>query len=323
MPANISNRRHRHAVTQFKVRLWYACVSSGMANMSAYGLENYFEPLDIQTTDERTPFRNKWSRYMRGENTPRKQLLKKVERDVPNTQVIIEHLLWRLLEQPEIKTSEKWTALLPSEIRSRVDACFVKDGKKRIIESKYSSRLTYYLAIRTSLDTLFALTILWACSSKTEVQQGYAAAIYQALLIFFAKNDNKTLATELFLIFKNQVFLATDQRNVIFELEEEIYERNLSILKRMLDRNKNAFASTTSVNSRMLAILNGKFGLGLSVLLRPIWHHSSVYTKEEFLQWLLSPDEINILDNDDIDTEIAYWKTEKAAGYEYYGEENE
>lgn len=293
MSTNISNTHHRCAIAKFKVRLWYACVYYGMGNMSAYALENYFEPLKIQTTDERTPFRNKWSRYMRGENTPRKLLLEKVERDVPNTQVIIEHPLWRLLEQPEIKKPEKWTALLPLELRSRVNAQFIKNPQGLIVGCKFSSRLVYYLATRTNLDTLFALSILWACSSLIDVRQNYATAIYQALLIFFVNKDNNILAIELFAIFKKQIFLATNWENVIFEMEMDIYERNLLLLKQVLTFTKHEFASTTSVNSRLLAILSGRFGFGLSALLRPIWHRSSTRTKEEFLQWWITRNESN------------------------------
>lgn len=268
----------RHAVDIFRVRYWYTGVMQELKFDTAYQAERQIEPEHFHVQDLRTVYPGKWRRYAVGENTPQKKLVMTVDLQAKGSAHELNHPLWLILKR---LSSEKFKAssyirLLNPAIQSIV----MRPGTDRLgaplVWIPYANFKANVLLRRGTLDALAMLVLYWHRAKMQvdrEQTEAVATSIYHMLLLIGWDIRNRQLHSELFSIFKAEIFDKTGWKDGLFATDSKTFELSICLLHHGAEADPGKKALNTTVwkkeNQRIQALLTGKYGFDLLFAMKP------------------------------------------------------
>lgn len=246
---------HRLNVDYLKVQLWYENIKRQLNLTTAYQIERYFEDITEKNTDTRTPIKNKWSRYQKGQHTPRKSLVALVEKHIPNSTQILNHPLWEIIKKTET-ISENIGAFMET-LSAEVQLIVYKTNTTKYLLN-YDNKIGKKLIKLSNYDSLAALFIYWikAYSLKEiEKTQQISEKIYfnlQVISIYYLNNNMSHAIECLFNLFKSYIFDKANWENKVFCSDILLFKQQVNIFNTYL----NNFSSLADKYKEIKAIVN-------------------------------------------------------------------
>lgn len=246
---------HRHNVDYLKVQLWYENIKRQLNLTTAYQIEKHFEDITDKNTDTRTPIKNKWSRYQKGQHTPRKSLVVLVEKHIPNSSQILNHPLWEIIKKTETISENIGTFM--ERLSADVQLIVYKSNTIKYLLN-YDNKIGKKLIKLSNYDSLAALLIYWikAYSLKEiEKTQQISEKIYfnlQVISIYYLNNNMSHTIECLFNLFKSYVFDKANWENKVFCSDILLFKQQVNIFNTYL----NNFSSSKDKQREIKAIIN-------------------------------------------------------------------
>lgn len=242
-------------VDYLKVQLWYENIKKQLNLTTAYQIEKYFEDITEKNTNTRTPIKNKWSRYQKGQHTPRKSLVALVEKHIPNSSQILNHPLWEIIKKTETVSENIGT--LMEKLSAETQLIVYKSNTTKYLLN-YDSKIGKKLIKLSNYDSLAALLIysIKAYSLKEiEKTQHVSEKIYfnlQVISIYYLNNNMSDVIECLFDLFKKFVFDKTNWENKVFSSNILLFKQQVNIFNNFL----NNFFSSKDKQREIKAIIN-------------------------------------------------------------------
>ena len=265
-------------VSSLRTRYWLAGVQRRLRPTSLDDLARLVEP-DLQWSNHLTGERsrpNKWRAYDRGERSPRRSLVGKVEAfcrgniSGAGTKAEFEAVLWDVLrdQKPSPLVCRHWLERLAPQVRAisdRLPAFAVGKGFSYGIP-RLRQREFQQLRCRPGLDALALFTFVVRQSHRFGLTgEAHCAGrwLVSALWHLSLDFDDRGLLVPLFNLFERQVLPMTRHGSHCLSIGDDISPR-LDLLRRLLRKRLGAAAadrSTTHQDVEIRRILNGSEGL--------------------------------------------------------------
>jgi hypothetical protein len=256
-----------------RTAIWYEFVRQKLSASTAYEIERKLEPSAFGYTKNHEPFhKNKWTKYQVGKPTPNVTLVNEVDKQVPNTKYLLDHVLWLCL-QPNIHdrfNTEEWLKKLIPDIQKLV---FQHNSTNNIYSSnriKHSVVQLKMLERRAGIEALACLMILFheASSERSHDRAlDLGISIYKVLLVISNTLPFKKFTSELFLIFNKRVFSQINANGLGFRFDEFNFFDAVELLSDLLLVLEDNGQSINSLNT-MNQLIDGKYGFDIMSALR-------------------------------------------------------
>jgi hypothetical protein len=266
----------RTEVDVIRTAIWFASIKQRLSASTAYEIERRLEPDGFGYSDNNDPYhKNKWSKYQTGQRTPSKDLITRVDSQLPGTQCLIDHVLWKCL-----KIDFKNSLIAGSwfkELSPNIQQIIFEDNSSNIVGNasriKFSEVQLKMLERRAGIESLACLIILFhesysAGSHERALEIGIS--IYKVLLILSNTLPFKHFTIELFYIFNVRVFSKINANGLGFRFDEFNFVDAVELLNTLLLILEDNGQSTNSVHT-MIHLIDGKYGFDImSALNAPI-----------------------------------------------------
>ncbi|HPH05746.1 MAG TPA: hypothetical protein PL131_07710 [Methylotenera sp.] len=266
--------KFRTDIDVLRTALWFDCLKSHLNVISAYGVRNSVVPKHINE-NQYNPFQEiKWAKYQTGKHTPTKRVAELAESVVPNSRVILDHVLWRILKAPT-PTPQMIKSYL-SQLNSDVKGVLYTNQMGRLRRKKVDSQLYKALERVSSLDALAALILLLREGEENKFKfRSLIHSIYNTCLIVFSIELYSKYNDYIYSIFYDRVFSRLDDE--IYDLKnwDNQFAEKLIMLNSLCEKlaNKVGFdESQPKPRSKYLQkLLDGDYGLPIADALAPNW----------------------------------------------------
>lgn len=266
--------KFRTDIDVLRTALWFDCLRSHLNVMSAYGVRNSVVPKHINE-NQYNPFQEiKWAKYQTGKHTPTKKVVELAESVVPNSRVILDHVLWRILKAPTLTPQLIRTYL--SQLDSDVKGVLFTNQKGILRRKKIDSQLYKALERASSLDAIAALILLLREGEDSKFKfRSLVHSIYNTCLLVFSTEPYLKYSKYLYSIFYDRVFSTLDDE--IYELQnwDSQFTEKLRLLNFLSQKIANQFSfdgSQPKPRSKYLQkLLDGDYGHTIADALTPNW----------------------------------------------------
>jgi hypothetical protein len=220
----------RDVINTLRVRYWYEGLKSRAQLKTAYQLEQHFDEMSFKKDDagKIVHYRNKWSRYERGHNTPQARLFQRVDALEPGSARELNHPLWDVLKKtaPKKTSEEAFLRRLEPEVQRIIF------GVKPSGVTSYSKRgpvtqcLLEMLERRASLDVLACLTWLLReaiVQGNQRTAESVVNSLHNVLLIIGIELQSRRIAELLLGVFVRDILPLGAPRQLKFAMSESDY----------------------------------------------------------------------------------------------------
>lgn len=165
--AKATGPKHR-VIDVIRIALWYAEIQHRLGLKSTYAVEKALEPEAFFRSAEMGGairyHRNKWRNYRVGRHKPNRDLVKRVEKAVPGTEHLLNHILWEVLTR-RIDLDDFFNTgiyrLSPEVQFVLVDFTYTELKRRHDLSSLAHLKRLKMLERRAGLDALAVLTALF------------------------------------------------------------------------------------------------------------------------------------------------------------------
>lgn len=272
---NKAGKGYKERVNKVRRILWYYFIERRLSAHSAYEVEGL---LDINAF-YRNEYgelsnKNKWIRYKNGNVSPNKSLLLSVEKKLPGSSHIFNHVLWTILQNKTTLSYERCLTQLAPDIQRLVfqkgNLSFLSEVRRSAVTDKKLQAIER----RANIDALACITILLLESlenKNSKLTLSLARSLFRVLLVLCASLPWQFCQSDLFIIFRENVFsrIASDEYRI--QLDEYDFNNSIELLKQSLfhiEDNLLFGSEKYDPNKIMLDVLCGKYGLQMSSTLR-------------------------------------------------------
>lgn len=272
---NMADKKSKRTneVDALRTAFWFATIKERLQVPTSYQVEKCLDPNAFNKHSKWWSHGSKWKKYEVGQHVPRSSLVTQVDKALPGTKAILNHVLWQVLQtkQSVSECADDWLHKLSPHIQQ----CVFKNqdyGYSRIPTSK---RLLLSLEKRVGIDALACLTIL-LCEMSEDGENPLAIEvgkfIYRMLLVLAISDCFGDFGEIFFDVYKQKVFpLAkfNDQRLVFDDIDfMEVVTALTTIVFDMPEVKQTNYQKSELV-SLIYKILNGRRGIRIKFLLDP------------------------------------------------------
>lgn len=225
----------------------------------------------------------KWQGYRTGKHVPSNELVDYLKVIAPNTRVIIEHPLWRVLKSKQI------SKLKAVEYLSQLDISIIKvitknpdkihflNERKRVSVQLFNAVESFY-----NLDSLTALIILFMeafADNRTNDVVMLMTRIYRTCLVLSISSPYSNFAVELYYLIYSRVFKKFDNNQDSINYLETSYIRKVHSIRNVYfmleDLHRIEMWKTKISNQTLFDFFRGKFGVSNATKFLPPWVYNS------------------------------------------------
>lgn len=276
---NIKNDKaddgYKEMVNKIRRILWYRFIERRLFAHSSYQVEGLLDSNAFyRNAYGELSNKNKWVRYKNGNVSPNKSLLLSVEKKLPGSSHIFNHVLWTLLQDKNTLIYEGCLKQLGPDIQKLVfqkgNLAFLNEFSRPALTDKK----LHAIERRASIDALACITILLLESvenKNSKLTLSLARSLFRILLVLCASLPWQFCQSDIFIIFREKVFSRVASNDYWLQLDGFDFNNSIELLKQYLFHIEDNFLfepEKYDPNKIMLDVLCGKYGVQMASSLR-------------------------------------------------------
>lgn len=256
-----------------KVRriLWYYFIERRLSAHSAYEVEGLLDGNAFYRNEYgELSNKNKWIRYKNGKVSPNKSLLLSVEKKLPGSSHIFDHILWKLLQDKTTLSHEGCLKQLTPDIQRLVFQKGSLSFLSEVSRSAITDRKLHAIERRASIDALACITILLLESlenKNSKLTLSIARSLFRVLLVLCASLPWQFCQSDIFDIFREKIFSKVASDSYQIQLNEYDFNNSIEMLQQSLFYIEDNFlfqSGKYDPSKIMLDVLCGKYGFKIA-----------------------------------------------------------
>lgn len=299
----------RDEIDVLRTAFWFSEIKRYLDAGTSYAVEHKLEPEAFGKNIEGDHYhRNKWPKYEIGRHVPSVELAAKVERQIPGTARLLNHVLWDSLRTKHCakEKANDWLQQLAPDFQNIVYKPGSFSTVRDCLRVKIGKVLLAKLERRAGIEALACLTILLRESNElgdSKTAMAIGKSLYRVFLILITTNAFKPIAPELVDIYRLRIFPLVRHQGEAFHLDSFQFFEAANILRELSLQLEDAYhiggSWLNSVRAK-IKLLSGPHRLDVKFALDPplvpcvkrtsenedIWKRAE--QRERFRQWGLN-----------------------------------